>query len=443
MLHGLMEWREIDMSFTAEQNVIGALLMDDSSIGEIYDMVEPEMFANEFFRCAYVEFAKGYDNHYKVDAVVLEQKLRSDIWPTNYIMQEIQKCLNATVTSAAIHSAAKVILKDYKSSKLDSILNAVKISPDKIESQIAGILSELEELQGKRIAKTKTLAEIAAENKGKYFRPQEELELKIGFPKIDDMLGGLEGGDMIVIGARPAVGKSAFVTQVTSFFASQGKQVGFYNLEMQEKQMYERFVVSESGIGLTRLRRAVKFLGDEEERFKKANETLMNRDGIIISTGGRKVSEIRSESRHMGYDVIIVDYLQLLSPDKSYGNRYADVGAISKALKNLAMEMNIPIIALSQMNRASEGREDREPTMSELREAGDIEQDASVIMLLWNLNRDDPTRKGCSIAKNRQGKVGKIVLKFDGDHMKFVETEEDFKTAKEWSAPKSEDNPFR
>lgn len=431
------------MSFTAEQNVIGALLMDDSSIADIYSFIEPEMFQSDFYRCAYVEFARGYDNHYKVDMVVLEQKLRSDIYPTNYIMQEMRKCLDSTVTSVNIYPAAKVILKDYKALKLKSILNSIKVSPDVIETQITGILSELEALQGVRKTKSKTLAEITAENKGKYFRQREESELKIGFPQLDDMLGGLEGGDMIVIGARPAVGKSALVTQITSFFASQGKRVGFYNLEMQEKQMYERFVVSESGIGLTRLRRAIKFLGDEEERFNKANTALMSKENIVISTGGKKVSEIRTESRHMNFDVIIVDYLQLLKADKSYGNRYADVGAISKSLKDLAMEFNIPVIALSQMNRASEGREDREPTMSELREAGDIEQDASVIMLLWNMNRDDPSKKGCCVAKNRQGVTGKIILNFDGDHMRFAESEEDFQSAKEWARSSQDENPFR
>ena len=113
---------------------------------------------------------------------------------------------------------------------------------------------------------------------------------------------------MIVIGARPAVGKSALVTQITSNLAKQGKRIGFYNLEMQNKQVYERFVVSESGIGLTRLRRAIKFLGDEEERFNKANETLEKAENIVITSGGAKsVSDIRSESRHMDYDIIIIE----------------------------------------------------------------------------------------------------------------------------------------
>lgn len=430
------------MSYIAEQTIIGCLLMDHSCISDIYNIIEPEMFTQDFYRKAYTEFARGYDNHYLVDAVVLEQQLRSDIYQTNFIMQEIKKCLEKTVTSANAYPAAQVILKDYKASKLNAILSSTKISADKIESQITDILSELEALQGKRKAKSKTLSQITLENKGNYFKERMVPNVNIGFDKLDDMLGGLEGGDMIVIGARPAVGKSAFVTQITSYLAGQGKRVGFYNLEMQDKQMYERFVVSESGIGLTRLRRAVKFLGDEKERFERANKVLESKDNIVISTGRRKVGEIRTESKHMNYDVIIIDYLQLLKPNKSLGNRFVEVGEISRTLKGIAMELNIPIIALSQLNRVSEARETKEPTMAELREAGDIEQDASVIILMWNLSQEDPTKKGCKIAKNRQGVVGKVVLEFDGDHMRFEESKDDIKKAQEWAMQKDDDCPF-
>ena len=156
------------------------------------------------------------------------------------------------------------------------------------------------------------------------------------------------------------------------------------------------------------------------------------------------VSEIRSESRHMGYDIIIIDYLQLLKSDKEYrGNRYAEVGAISKAIKALAMELNIPIIALSQLNRVSEARDTKEPTMAELREAGDIEQDASVIMLLWNISNDDKSKKGCKVEKQRQGQTGSVVLHFNGDLMRFEESKESVKEAQEWSKSVDDDCPFK
>ena len=142
---------------------------------------------------------------------------------------------------------------------------------------------------------------------------------------------------------------------------------------------------------------------------------------IWISSGRKRVSAIRNECRHLDADLIIVDYLQLIDPDRKYGNRASEVGEISKSLKGLAMELGVPIVVLSQLNRLSEARETKEPSMAELRESGDIEQDASVVLLLWNLSEDERNRKGLKIEKSRQGKTGKFELSFDGDAMIFRE----------------------
>lgn len=432
------------MGYVEEQNIIGALLMDNNSISEIYSMISPEMFTSELLGRMYLEFLRGYDNRYEVTIAVLLQRVSSDRYPEYMLEDALKSCVSNTLTSATIKSYAKVLLRDYKTRKLRNMIQRVVPNAGNVDSQIADLIRELEALQDGEQILSKSLPEIVKENRDKYFCDKKEERMYIGFPKLDDLLGGLEGGDMIVIGARPGVGKSALVTQITSNMAASGKRIGFYNLEMQEKQVYERFVVAQSGIGLTRLRRAKQFLGDEKERFDRANDELMKRDGIVITTGSKSMSEIRSESRHMGYDVIIIDYLQLLKADKSYrGNRYAEVGAISKAIKSLAMELNIPIIALSQLNRVSEARETKEPTMAELREAGDIEQDASVIILLWNVSQEDNSRKGCKIEKQRQGKLGKEILRFDGDLMRFVESDETVKEAQEWAKVKDDDCPFK
>ena len=410
------------MSMLAEQNVIGSMLLDSESIGKIQDL-EPDMFGSELYGRMYLEFLRGYEAGYQVNAVVLAAKITD--FPADMVQKEIRTCLENTIASVGVESYADIVIREYRAARLNRILQSVKPDPESVDEQIGRLINDMEALLDNRENQSKTLAEITQENKDKYFRDNEAQRMYIGFPKLDDLLGGLEGGDMIVIGARPGVGKSAFVTQVTTSLARSGKRVGFYNLEMQEKQVYERFVVAESGIGLTRLRRAVRFLGDEEERFRRANEVLEKEEQIIITTGSKSVSEIRNESRHMGYDIIVIDYLQLLKSDRTYrGNRYAEVGAISKAIKALAMELNIPIIALSQLNRVSEARENKEPTMAELREAGDIEQDASVILLMWNTAKNDSSRKGIKVEKQRQGRTGKLVFRFRGDLMKFEETDE-------------------
>lgn len=432
------------MSYLAEENIIGSLLLDKSCMDEIYNVLSADMFTSELLGRIYLEFQRGYDNRYDVNPAVIVQRLSSDQFPEYLIIEEIKNCTVNTTTSATIKSYAEVIACEHRARRFSNLLGAIRVSPNDIDNQVGRLIADLEALQDGKSVTSKTLPEIVRENKDKYFVDNETEKTYIGLSKLDDLLGGLEGGDMIVIGARPGVGKSALVTQITSNLADQGKRIGFYNLEMKEKQVYERFVVSQSGIGLTRLRRAKKFLGDEKERFDKANAVLEKKDRIVITTGSKAVSEIRSESRHMDYDVIIIDYLQLLKSDKEYrGNRYAEVGAISKAIKALAMELNIPIIALSQLNRVSETRDTKEPTMAELREAGDIEQDASVIILMWNLSQDDKSKKGCKVEKQRQGQTGSIVLNFNGDLMKFEETGESVKEAQEWRTISDDDCPFK
>lgn len=430
------------MGRIAEMNVLGSLLIDSNGIADV-NFLSSEMFTDAIIGRMFLEYQRGYENHYDVNVSVLIQNVSCEAYPEPSVLEVIRECSEEYQTGTSIKSHANVIKNEYVAENFRRIISSVQVNAGIVYKQIGSMITDLESLQDGRSAKSKTLSQIASENKDKYFVDNETERTYIGFAKLDDLLGGLEGGDMIVIGARPAVGKSAFVTQITSNLSYQGKRIGFYNLEMQEKQVYERFVVSQSGIGLTRLRRAKKFLGDERERFDKANEVLEKKDNIVITTGSKSVSEIRSESRHMGYDIIIIDYLQLLKPDKEYrGNRYAEVGAISKAIKSLAMEMNIPIIALSQLNRVSEARDTKEPTMAELREAGDIEQDASVIILMWNLSNEDKSKKGCKVEKQRQGQTGSIVMNFNGDLMRFEETGESVKESQEWAKSKDDDCPF-
>ena len=142
---------------------------------------------------------------------------------------------------------------------------------------------------------------------------------------------------------------------------------------------------------------------------------------MYLHSGPVKTSEIRSECKYLGLDYIVIDYLQLMQSDQWYPNRVNEVGAISKAVKAIAMDLKVPIILLSQLNRTSETRTTKEPELQDLRESGDIEQDASFVMFLWNMDEDDVTRKGSKLAKNRQGELVKVELSFDGARMTFSE----------------------
>lgn len=411
------------MSDLAEKSVIGCLLMDNKELYKVYDILKPDMFHDPVLKEIYREIVKMYDIGQPANLVTITQAVESESYTRQYIGQVLKECALLPLTSAELKSYGNSIVKDYKAETLRKILSQTQVSAAGVEYQIADLIQELESLKRSEKSKSKKLSTIVGDYEDQYFREKKEAKLYTGFSKLDDITGGLEGGDVIVIGARPGVGKSAFTSQIILEMAKAGKRIGFYNLEMSEKQVYERLLSNQSGIRLNRIRRAIQFLGDEKERFDKANRTLEEMD-ILVSSGTKSVSEIRNECRHQELDCIIIDYLQLVRADTRYQSRASEVGAISKAIKALAMELNVPIIALSQLNRTSEMRETKEPTMGELREAGDIEQDASIIILLWNLDNEDKTRKGLKVDKNRQGELGKIVYRFDGNEMRFQETEE-------------------
>ena len=428
------------MSDLAEKTVIGCLLMDNKELYQIYDLLKSDMFQNPVLKEIYREIVKLYDIGQPANLVTITQAVESETYTREYIAQVLKDCVTLPYTSVELKSYAESVVRDYKADMFRNILTRTQITAADVEYQIADMIQELEALKRSEKNKSKKLMAIVAEYRDQYFQERKEEKLYTGFSKLDEITGGLEGGDVIVIGARPGVGKSAFTSQIILEMAKAGKRIGFYNLEMSEKQVYERLLSNQSGIRLNRIRRAIQFLGDEKERFESANQTLGKMD-ILISSGTKSVSEIRNECRYQELDCIIIDYLQLVRADTRYQSRASEVGAISKAIKALAMELNVPIIALSQLNRTSEMRETKEPTMGELREAGDIEQDASIIILLWNLDNEDKTRKGLKVDKNRQGELGKIVYCFDGNEMRFQETEEELKS-KDGFKPARTPTPF-
>lgn len=407
------------MTLNAEQALIGALMIAPAAVKDCGDL-RAEMFTDALNGRLYLEFVRARDWGQVANPVTIANHL-PDV-PKEELAHRFSAYMDASITSAAAGQYARAIIAAYKAREASRVINAVTFQPGGIERQIGQVVNDLEAVRGSERTSAKSLAQIVDAVSPGYFTDQERPRLYTGFPKLDECLGGMEGGDVIVIGARPAVGKSALVTQILMNMGKAGKRVLLYNLEMREAQVYERMVSRLSGIHLGRVRRGKSFLGDEKDRFTAANDGLKKLD-IWVSSGTKTVSEIRGECRNMGADCIIIDYLQLVRADRHYSNRSSEVGDISKSIKAMAMELNCPVIVLSQLNRLSEGRETKEPTMSELRESGDIEQDASVIILLWNCSEADQSRKGLKVEKNRQGERKKMQLEFAGDSMSFRELE--------------------
>lgn len=410
----------------AEQGVIGCVLIDNNSLYDVYNKLKPEMFASDFAQDCYAEMIAMYDRGENVNILSLSQALESRKLDPDDIRACLKDCISSAPTSVMMKSYADSVIKMWRSRKAKELFYHISFAPKDIDNTISEVLARLEELQGNKEARSKSLKQIVKENRDNYFNENVGKNLvKTGFYKLDDCLGGLEGGDITIIGARPGVGKSAIVTQIIGQMAKKGYRVGYFNLEMNESQVYERFVSRLAELSLTRVRRAKSFLGGEEEAFNKANEEIAGYD-VIISTGSKSVSEVKAESRHQRFDVIVIDYLQLIKADRIYANRASEVGDISKSIKGLASELHVPIILLSQLNRVSESKETKEPTMAELRESGDIEQDASNIILIWNVSDKNRSFKGLKVEKQRQGETMKEGLQFDGEHMSFRERQESF-----------------
>lgn len=409
----------------AEQGVIGCVLIDNGALYEVYDILKPQMFSSEFCQDCFAVMLAIYDRGENINLVSLSQALENHKWTPEMIAEELRNCVLTAPTSAMIKSYADAVVRDYKARITKQLFQRVSLKPCDIDDTIAEVLTGLEELQQNKKRSLKTLKQIVKENKDNYFTENGADDgVKTGFYKLDDCLGNLEGGDVTVIGARPAVGKSALVTQMIGQMAAKGCKTAYFNLEMNESQVYERFVARLAELSLTRVRRAKAFLGGEKEAFDRANIQMSNYN-VMISTGSKTVSEIKAISRHQQFDIIVIDYLQLVKADRRFNNRASEVGEISKSIKALATELNIPIILLSQLNRLSEQKETKEPTMAELRESGDIEQDASNIILLWNMS-ENRKYKGLKIEKQRQGEPMKEGLEFVGEHMKFIERQESF-----------------
>lgn len=403
-----------------EERIIGCLLSRGSSIEDVYGILSPEMFENAVYGKIYDEYRKAFEENKEPTLSELQQTLMSAGFREVEVQDSLLRAASADSLSYQISGHATALINHYKARTVDKILSRISLQDADIDRQIDTLIADLETLRQSDKADAETVAEIAEKYKDAYFKDRERPSAKLNIEDLDGMIGGFEGGDLVLLGARPAVGKSALATQWSEMFANMGLKVGYYNLEMTDKQMYERFVAAKSGIEITRIRMATRFHNDEQERYTRAVEELKKQDRLYVSTGAKRVSDIRADVRKMQYDIVIVDYLQLLIADTRYsGNRAAEVGEISRQLKAIAIDYNIPVIGLSQLNRASEGRQNKEPTMGELREAGNLEQDASVIILMWNKNEDDRSEKGVKVEKSRQGKTGRCDMVFDGAHMRF------------------------
>ena len=412
---------------TSEQTLVGSLLMDGEIIEHLAGRIHPQMFTDQICKLIYEDFLNGYRQGKTVNQLTIQENHKDK----KNIIPEIKNILENTLTSVGWEEAAELLVNEYKARCLNQLLHQEGINGTNVDERLAKIQVRIDELRKEKSHRVQSLADIAKKYKGEYFKEHEMI--KLGWDRLDECLGKLDRGDVTVIGARPAVGKSAFSAQIGLQLWMQGLRVGFFALEMADSQIYERYLSFTSGIDMKRIRRAINFLGDEEKKYNTANKDLERFENLWIITDANTVDDIRSITKAMRFDIVIIDYMQLVKPaDRYKGNRAGEVAEISGDLKRMAKELNCHVVLLSQLNRKTE--EQKEPTMAELRESGAIEQDASNILLLWTLSKGDKNgktkeeredQKGVRVCKCRQGELGGAVFRFDGAKMYFEETDMD------------------
>lgn len=266
----------------------------------------------------------------------------------------------------------------------------------------------------------------------RYEHRDELLGVPTGYEDLDRLTGGLQRADMIVVAARPGQGKTSLLLNIALNAAKRFQQrIAIFSLEMSQAQLTERLVAQEAGIDSQRLRTG-DLRDDEWPCFVQAQTALSDVSIVIDDTPALSVAQLRAKARRLdaehGLDLILVDYLQLMTSDRRTENRNQEVAALSQALKNLARELNVPVVVASQLSRAVEQRQDKRPLLSDLRDSGAIEQDSDVVLFLY---RDGAYHDTCEtpdateliVAKHRKGPTGNIKLFWQGHLTRFVSTQ--------------------
>ncbi|MBQ1870862.1 MAG: replicative DNA helicase [Lachnospiraceae bacterium] len=423
----------------AEQSVIGSMLMDQKAINDAIDIVKAEDFYIQQYAMMFEAMVELYNAGQPVDAVTMVAKLREKGAPehitnTEYIMQTMYD----VPTAANVKYYAQIVANMSLERKLIRVSENIANECYQGERDIDGILADAEKnvfnvIQNKStgdfepiknvVLRSLKMIEAASKSEGTV------TGLSTGFIDLDYSTAGFQNSDLILIAARPSMGKSAFALNLAHHMAiDEHKTVALFSLEMSKEQMVNRLLSQESRVDAQNLRTG-NLNSDEWQRLVEGAGIIGGSKFIIDDTASISVAELRSKCRRykMEHDlaIIFIDYLQLMSGSGKAESRQQEISEISRSLKAIARELQVPVVALSQLSRAVEQRNDKRPMLSDLRESGAIEQDADVVMFLYRdeYYNKDTNDKGVAeviVAKQRNGPTGTIKLAWIGENQRFA-----------------------
>lgn len=427
----------------AEKAVIGSILIDTSSIEKVFDILESNFFYEPRHSLIYEAIYNLHSKSKAVDVLTVTDELkRMKKLRESGGAAYLSEIASGVPTSANIKRYAEIVKEKYIrrslisfGAKLDETSRDEKRPLEEIIDELeSDILNVSQDSTEQDFLDSTTLLEQQMERADEYARDPNGIRgLPTGIKSVDSILQGLHNSDFIILAARPSVGKSAFAINLARHIAvNEGKTVAFFSLEMPGIQIIERMLAQQMDASLWNIRMG-KLQKDEMRRYPEAQGKIGDANILIDETPGITVNQIRTKSRRLmiekGLDLIVIDYLQLMQT-RNIENRAQAVGEMSRSLKILARELQIPVIALSQLNRSIESRSrtDKTPQLSDLRESGSIEQDADLVMFL---NRESSSEEDeendfqeeinvdLHIAKHRNGPVGKCSLIFKGAHQTY------------------------
>jgi len=421
----------------AEESVLGALLLDRDAIIAIAEFLRPEDFYDDRHKEVYICALELYEERVPIDVLTISEKLKKrkvlkKIGGAGYLVELV----NQVPTAAHVEHYGKIV-KDAatKRSLMKAASKLVELSMDeglaaeelldKAESEVFSLTQR--QLRGSFTAVREALSDS--------FDRLDELHkqagglrgITTGFSELDDTLAGFQKSNLIILASRPGVGKTSLALNIAQNLAvKENRPVGLFSLEMSKEELVDRLLVAQADIDAWRLKTG-KLSEEDFTNLSNAMGELAEAPIYIDDTPALSILEMRTKARRLqiehGVDLIVVDYLQL-ARSRRLENRVQEVSEISQGLKNLARELKIPVLALSQLSRAVEQRGgQKRPQLADLRESGSIEQDADVVMFIWREDEENLENIILDIAKHRNGPLRSIKLFFRGDRIKFYPRE--------------------
>ncbi len=426
-------------SLDAEQSVLGAILIDKNAIVEVAGFLRPEHFYEDRHGQIFSGMLSLYEERRPIDLLTLAEKLKSlksykDVGSSTYLTE-----LTAVVpTSAHVEEYGKMIRELSAKRQLIAASAAVtelsfdsgKNLQDVLDQAESKIFNISQANLERNFVSMKTILANSFDRLDEIQKRGGGLRgVPTGWKDLDDVLAGFQESNLVILAARPGIGKTAFLQNIIHHVAvKENMPVGMFSLEMSQEELGDRFLVMQAGIDAWRLKTG-KLDDSDLDKLQDAMGVLAEAPIYIDDTPGITLMEMRTKARRLqmehGLKLLVVDYLQLVNPGKSLESRVQEVSIVSQSLKNLARELRIPVISASQLNRQVEARGSKKPQLADLRESGSIEQDADVVMFLYrgeeskDLAPGDKIPTTLSIDKHRNGALREINYMFNGAMMQF------------------------